>query len=117
MVNRTNWNRQGECRRCGECCEYPSRERINAYGRAGFEYRTHRMRGCSSAGRTEDGRIFCKDYGKRPEMCRRFPEHPVDIVTIPGCGYSFREAKGVEKTSVFSRISRLVTKLYICIRS
>ena len=81
--------REGECNQCGLCCLPPTPERIEAYHKAGYECKTQHLSGCPLEARTKDGRIYCTAYDKRPEMCKVFPQQPVDIETIPECSYSF----------------------------
>ena len=83
--------RLGWCNQCGKCCEFPAPERIEAYRKEGYECKTQHLSGCPSGARTKDGRIYCTDYDNRPLMCRNFPQHPIDIKTLPECGYSFEE--------------------------
>jgi hypothetical protein len=57
--------RQGQCNRCGWCCEY---------------------HGCKLV-RYEDGKAVCSTYEERPPRCVVFPEAPP--ILNPKCGYYF----------------------------
>ncbi len=83
--------REGECLKCGLCCEHPTPERLQVYADAGYEVRIQYEDGCPFEARGEDGRITCTDYEHRNQMCRDFPRFPVDIITLPNCGFRFRE--------------------------
>ena len=78
--------RTGECNQCGKCCEPPTLERIEAYHMVGYECDTQFEDGCPHFVGNK-----CNDYEGRNQMCRDFPIHPVDIETIPECGYLFKE--------------------------
>ena len=82
--------REGECNQCGLCCLPPTPERLRAYADAGYEVKTQFIDGCPFEARTEGGKLYCTNYEGRNQMCRDFPIVPVDIETIPECGYSFR---------------------------
>ena len=85
--------REGECNQCGKCCETPTPERLKAYADAGREVTTQYVDGCPFEARTADGRIYCTDYKHRNQMCKDFPSSPVDIITLPNCGFRFKEGK------------------------
>lgn len=88
--------RIGECNRCGECCEAPTKERIEAYHRAGFTCRVQHESGCPFE-EYREGKIFCTNYEDRPKMCRDFPTSPVDIETLPNCSYRFTLEREISK--------------------
>ncbi len=85
--------REGSCNQCGLCCLPPTPERLQAYADVGYEVKTQYVDGCPFESCGEDGRIVCTDYEHRNQMCRDFPMVPADIVTIPECGYSFKEGE------------------------
>lgn len=93
MLVITTYKRKGKCRKCGKCCEYPTRDRINAYSRAGYDVQEilETELDCPHVKRREDGSIKCGKYWRRPRRCRRFPSHPLDIAALPTCGYRFIE--------------------------
>lgn len=76
---------------CGDCCEPPTKERLQTYRDAGIEVTVQYEDGCPFAIRGEDGRLSCTDYENRNEICRNFPTHPVDILALPNCSFSFKE--------------------------
>jgi hypothetical protein len=62
--------RQGECHRCGACCEL-----------------VHR---CPFLGRDAQNLPYCRVYGElRPANCRTYPLDATDS-EIENCGYSFK---------------------------
>ena len=85
--------REGECNQCGECCLPPTKERLQSYADAGFEVEVQYEDGCPSEVRGEGGKITCTDYEHRNQMCRDFPQFPVDIVALPNCSFSFKKQK------------------------
>lgn len=63
-------NRQGDCHRCGACCE--------------LIYK------CPFLGRDSQNLPYCRVYGDlRPANCRNYPFDSVDA-EIPWCGYTFK---------------------------
>ena len=88
----TNLARTGECKRCGECCEAPTKERVDVYKRAGYGCKVQHLSGCPWEKRV-DGKITCTDYDNRPKMCRDFPLSPLDIAALPNCGFKFAEGR------------------------
>lgn len=76
--------RIGECNKCGKCCEKPTFERLETYRKAGIKPDSQYLDGCPYL---ENG--SCNDYENRNQMCWDFPRSPIDIETIPECGYSF----------------------------
>ena len=80
--------RVGECNQCGKCCDPPTPERIEAY--RGWDYMVQHPEGCPFGMRV-NGKIGCGNYDNRPQMCKDFPQHPLDIVVLPECGYSFKD--------------------------
>jgi len=82
--------RVGYCNKCGRCCEAPSKERVEAYHKAGFECEVQHLSGCPYE-MVVEGKITCTDYDNRPRMCRDFPQSPLDIIMIPECSYRFEE--------------------------
>ena len=65
--------RQGECHRCGLCCE--------------LIYK------CPFLGRDGQNLPYCRIYGElRPANCRNYPFDATDY-EIDSCGYTFKPAK------------------------
>ena len=63
-------NREGDCHRCGLCCE--------------FVYK------CPFLGRDGQNLPYCRIYGDlRPTNCRTYPFDATDS-EVPGCGYTFK---------------------------
>ncbi len=101
------YERSGECNLCGECCKYvfqsisdeeyadPDHHRWLALrgGRVGgTAYGTWDvlLHPCHALKEEEAGRFVCGCYGERPELCKRWPEHPWDVEPYPKCGFKFR---------------------------
>lgn len=63
-------NRQGECHRCGNCCE--------------FIYK------CPFLGRDSENLPYCRIYGDlRPANCKNYPFDRIDS-EVDQCGFSFK---------------------------
>jgi hypothetical protein len=78
-------SRQGECKRCGECCKILFR--------------------CPFLTTDAEGQYTCRIYEKRFNSCRFFPVQSEDLMEVPGCGYSFVS----DSSSAASRSARSVT--------
>ena len=61
--------RQGECNRCGACCELPVRCPFLRYDAAGLS--------------------SCAVYFARPPSCRKYPRTAAENVTPAQCSYHF----------------------------
>jgi hypothetical protein len=71
--------RQGECNRCGACCELLFK--------------------CPFLKKHEDGSSTCGIYEYRPNNCRNFPIEPRDLLEVRGeCSYTFLEKPLVQLT-------------------
>jgi hypothetical protein len=65
-------NRQGECNRCGACCE--------------LIYK------CAFLGKDDDNLAFCRIYGElRPGACRTYPFDIVDHEIAEPCSYTVKK--------------------------
>lgn len=62
-------NRQGECNRCGQCCELPYP--------------------CPFLRYDEEGLSSCAVYHFRPPSCRKYPRIAAENMTPKVCGYYF----------------------------
>ena len=91
------WMRQGECRRCGDCCRVINLpKRIEAYKRWGLPATELPGNQCQHF---QDGNpSACLAYTDRPLYCKVFPRHPADIEALPNCGYSFVKMEGEESS-------------------
>lgn len=70
-------NRQGECHRCGLCCE--------------LVYK------CPFLGRDSKNLAYCRVYGElRPANCKNYP-FDIRDAEIDRCGYSFKNSPKKEK--------------------
>lgn len=62
--------RKGDCNRCGECCNLPTR--------------------CPFLGYDHEGLAICKAYKYRPLNCRKYPRSS-DEQICPSCSYFFTD--------------------------
>ena len=109
------YERQGECRRCGQCCcgrritckiaAFSSSDNIDEYDwsdNEGFSiFEAQGLIWYMKAKVWEENRI-CASSKKDicviwmqddfPAICRYWPVHPNDLEHFPDCGFSFREA-------------------------
>jgi len=65
-------NRQGECNRCGACCQLP------------FP--------CPFLRFDDQGLSSCSVYHLRPPSCRKYPRTASEHITKEQCGYYFEES-------------------------
>ncbi len=102
--------RQGECKRCGRCCESLVIAFPDIDGKAAFmkyhgcvieEFEGHTVAivpwACENLVKHDDGTTSCKIYQQPPRLCVNYPNRP-DIywdclAKKWGCGYSFVEYK------------------------
>lgn len=61
--------RQGECKRCGECCRILFR--------------------CPFLTTDDKGQHRCRIYDRRFNSCRFFPVQAEDLLEVTNCGFSF----------------------------
>lgn len=73
-VQRQLQKRQGECRRCGNCCLLVCR--------------------CPFL----KGENQCTIYGWRSRQCREFPIDERDLKDVPSCGFRFEEVEEAVET-------------------
>jgi len=92
------YERRGSCKRCGKCCTIKGLlERDMLLAELWAELldvsveRVMKVR-CPHL-KFEDGIAVCTIYPNRPDFCRKYPNHPKDI--IDGCGYYFVEVPEV----------------------
>ena len=92
--------RRGECKRCGQCCDKSKAQPrfwekaqptddpdVRVFTRLdGSPYVAPRA--CESLEHCDEG-TQCRIWKDRPEVCRRFPKDPCDLVRIENCGYYF----------------------------
>jgi len=110
------WARLGKCNQCGDCCD-PALvgPRLKAYMDAG--YMPHMVESHLGAGRcphfTRDaqGGGLCAVYPFRPDYCKAFPTHPMDIAALPRCGYTFLPLPLPESPGIGARIPGIGGKL------
>jgi Fe-S-cluster containining protein len=62
-------NRTGSCKRCGACCQLPTKCLFLSYDR--------------------DGNALCKIYPLRSFSCRKYPRTSDEHITGSSCGFSF----------------------------
>ncbi|MBI2865313.1 MAG: YkgJ family cysteine cluster protein [Chloroflexi bacterium] len=101
------YERSGDCNLCGECCRYvfqsiSDEECADPDHRRWLDLRGGRVdrtrhgawdvlqHPCQALKVEGDGRQVCGCYEERPELCKRWPEHPWDIEPYPQCGFTFR---------------------------
>jgi len=98
------WVRVGKCRRCGACervDNLPVRLRIYEL----FSYGWVAHAGPCPHFYWDNGLATCAIYHNRPWMCREFPRDPIDLVALPGCGYSFLDNEGRDMMAVLRQIT------------
>lgn len=119
------WERIGECNRCGDCCRDfvfiydipPGEEKEMEEERIWLSYRENvevkrdvNMEGkpiqivctkekCKHLKENSDGTTSCMIYHDRPDWhCKQFPHHPDELKGfLPRCGYKFVEVKNDDK--------------------
>ena len=74
--------RQGECNRCGACCELLFK--------------------CPFLKKLSEGNFECGIYEKRPNNCRVFPLDKRDLQEVAECSYTFIE----KPVSIIGRVNR-----------
>jgi len=99
--------REGECRRCGRCCQdgYDFIYSISRDSRGKLDYKTLKFKQAeladSSARKScmkltfdpETGRAICLAEDAKPEICRRYPTTAGERV-FSDCGFRFIETGG-----------------------
>jgi len=109
------YERLGECNRCGECCcnlritckvaAFTSQDDIDEYDwsdNEGFSvFRAQDLIWYMKATMEEEKKV-CSEFEDGactvwmqddfPAICRYWPIHPDNLVHFPDCGFSFREA-------------------------
>lgn len=114
----TGWTRQGECNRCGHCCEHLVRDvQVRTPAEVAQDEPFYRVRGFKAMETTQgtrhvlwawvaarcpelivdaypDAFPICRIYERRPQTCQDFPQRPRDIIATP-CSYWFE--RGTEK--------------------
>ena len=90
------WIREGECKRCGGCCQV----RTIMQGMGIIEMLVISLfkpkfilvwlfKGkCPHLAFNSKGQAYCKIYSKRPQFCQLYPAEPADL--IKSCGYWFK---------------------------
>ncbi len=108
VIEKQEYKIKGECKKCGKCCETI----YAAYNYSESEFRIMQKifpiyKRFYIKGKDEDGNCFfgckykdketnlCVEYGKRPIMCRRYPQKKLSFYAqMPeGCGYYIEKKK------------------------
>lgn len=85
------WIREGECCGCGDCCRPETiPARTAAYNEARIPFEVVNNGDCKDFD-PETGK--CRIYENRPQVCRDFPTHPIDIAALPRCTYTFKRVE------------------------
>ena len=96
MPDELVWVRKGYCRSCGKCCQgkmlldqFPGPLKLIALGVVGENIEDE----CPFLGWRPDGKSFCKQYLRRPSICRLYPDlsHFADGLLFKECTYFFEQ--------------------------
>jgi len=93
---RMKFVRTGQCTQCGECEKAELNQiKLRCYQLFGLEGKIIHPDPCPYL-RWEENKAVCTIYNSadRPWQCREFPTSPIDLIALPGCGYSFLDSEG-----------------------
>lgn len=77
--DKTHYNREGECNRCGKCCYWVARDGS--------------LKPCKHLNYDDEGLAICDLHGKpeRPNRCINFPEKRDTLNKFQNCGFNWVE--------------------------